>query len=119
MDQSVFPAESVLEMATLRGAEALLMEKSIGSIEPGKKADLVLFNRNHPEWHPLINIANNLAYAVTDRSIDRVFVAGKLVLDQGKMVGIDENKVFEKVDELALKLMERAHISPSLRWPLV
>jgi len=119
MDQSVFPAESVLEMATLRGAEALLMEKSIGSIEPGKKADLVLFNRNHPEWHPLINIANNLAYAVTDRSIDRVFVAGKLVLDQGKMVGIDENKVFEKVDELTLKLLERANISPRLRWPLV
>lgn len=119
MDQSVFPAETVLEMATLRGAEALLMEKSIGSIEPGKKADIVLFNRNHPEWHPLLNIANNLAYAVTDRSIDRVFVAGKLVLDQGKVVGIDENKVYEKVDELSPRLLERAQVIPKSRWPLV
>jgi cytosine/adenosine deaminase-related metal-dependent hydrolase len=118
MSQAVFPSETVLEMATLRGAEALLMEKRIGSIEAGKKADLVLFSRNHPEWHPLINVANNLAYAVTDRSIDSVFIAGKLVLDRGKVVGIDEHRVHEEVDVLSRKILERSQVSPKLRWPL-
>jgi len=119
MSQAVFPAETVLEMATLEGAKGLLMEDRIGSIEEGKKADLVVFDRNHPEWRPLINIANNLAYAVTDRSIESVFVSGRLVLDHGKVVGIDEDEVYSKVDELSRKVMERSKISPKLKWPVV
>ena len=50
---------------------------------------------------------------------DTVFVSGKPVLDQGKVVGIDEKEVYEKVDALSLKLLERARTSPKLRWPLV
>jgi 5-methylthioadenosine/S-adenosylhomocysteine deaminase len=118
MSQAVFPAETVLEMATIRGAEALLMEKHVGSIEKGKKADLVLFSTNHPEWHPLLNVANNLVYAVTDKSIDSVYVGGKLVLDQGTMVDIDECGIYEKIDVLSHKILGRCRIEPKLRWPL-
>jgi len=119
MDYSVFPAETVLEMATLDGAEALLLEDQIGSIEDGKKADLVVFSRNHPEWRPLINAANNLVYAVTDRSIESVFISGKLILDQGRMVAIDEENIYAKVEHLSRKLMDRAGIRPILKWPLI
>ena len=84
MKESVLPAETVLEMATIRGAEALLLEKQVGSIEPGKKADLVLFDRDHPEWRPLLNIPNSLVYSVSQRSIETVFVGGRIVLDHGK-----------------------------------
>ena len=66
MKESVLPAETVLEMATIRGAEALLLEKQIGSIEPGKKADLVLFDRDHPEWRPLLNIPGSLVYSASE-----------------------------------------------------
>lgn len=119
MKETVFPAETVLEMATVRGAEALLMEKNIGSIEAGKKADLVLFDRNHPEWRPLINITHNLVYSVSDRSIDSVFISGKAILDQGRIVNIDEQEIYEKVEDLSRKVLKRSEISPSMKWPLV
>ena len=119
MDYNVFPAETVLELATLRGAEALLAQKDIGSIEVGKKADLVFFDRDHPEWRPLLNPVNNLAYAVTDRSIDMVFISGKLVYNQGRVIGIDEFEVYAKVEELSRKVMDRAGINVNLKWPLV
>jgi cytosine/adenosine deaminase-related metal-dependent hydrolase len=117
MDYAVFPAETVLEMATLKGAEALLMADSLGSIEPGKKADLVVFDRNHPEWRPLLNVAGSLAYAVTDRSIDQVFISGRLVLDKGRVVGVDEYEIYAKVEELSRQVMDRAQIRPKLKWP--
>ncbi len=119
MKEAVFPAETVLEMATVRGAEALGMEKKVGSIEVGKKADLVLFNRDHPEWRPLLNIVNNLVYSVSDRSIESVFVSGKVVLDQGRIVDIDEEEIYAKVEDLSRKLLERSGVSPKLKWPLI
>jgi cytosine/adenosine deaminase-related metal-dependent hydrolase len=118
MSQEIFPSEAVVEMATLKGAQALLMESEIGSIEPGKKADLVLFDRNHPEWRPLINPVNNLVYAATDRSIDSVFVSGRLVLKHGSLVGIDEQSIYDKVEKLSRKVMERAKVQPIIKWPL-
>jgi 5-methylthioadenosine/S-adenosylhomocysteine deaminase len=117
-DYRVFPAETVLEMATLDGAEALLMQDDIGSIETGKSADLIIFDRHHPEWHPLLNVANSLVYAVTDRSIDTVFIAGEKVLDQGRIVRIDEEEIYRNVDRLSRKLLDRAGIRPVRKWPL-
>jgi len=119
MSESVFPAETVLEMATIRGAEALLLQKKIGSLEVGKRADLILFDRDHPEWRPLLNATHNLVYAVSERSIDTVFVSGKVVLDQGRMIGVDEGEVYEKVEALSRKILERANISVSQRWPVI
>jgi len=117
-DYRVFPAETVLEMATLDGAEALLMEADIGSIEVGKNADLIIFDRHHPEWHPLLNVAGSLVYAVTDRSIESVFVAGEKILDQGRMVKIEAAAVYENVDRLSHELMDRAGVRPILKWPM-
>lgn len=119
MDYSIFPAEKVLEMATLGGAKALLMDGQIGSIEVGKQADLVLFDRNHPEWRPLLNPAGTIAYSVTDRSIDAVFVAGKLILHHGQILGVDEKEVYSRVEDLSRKLMARAGVTPKLKWPLI
>ncbi len=119
MSESVFPAETVLEMATIRGAEALLLEKDIGSLEVGKKADLVLFDRDHPEWRPLLNPTHNLVYAVSERSIDTIFVSGKVVLEQGRTIGIDEREVYEKVEALSRNVLQRTNLSPRQRWPVV
>ena len=106
-------------MATLRGAEALLLEKEIGSIEPGKKADLVFFHRNHPEWRPLLNLVNALVYSVSDRSIDTVFVGGKIILDRGRIVGLDEEGIYQRAEDLSLKLLKRANLSLPSKWPIV
>jgi cytosine/adenosine deaminase-related metal-dependent hydrolase len=119
MKESIFPAESVLEMVTLRAAEALLMEKKVGSIEPGKKADLVLFDRDHPEWRPLLNLANTLVYSVSDRSIDSVFIGGRQVLKEGKLAGIDEQAIYAKAEDLSRKLLQRANLPVPSKWPWV
>ena len=119
MKESIFPAEEVLEMATLRGAEALLLEKKIGSIEPGKKADLVLFDRDHPEWRPLLNLTHTLVYSVSERSIDTVLVGGEPVLEHGKIVGIDEQEIYAKAEGLSRKLLQRAKLPLPSKWPWV
>ncbi len=118
MKPSFLPAETVLEMATIRGAEALLLDKEIGSIEPGKKADLVLFDLDHPEWRPLLNIPNSLVYSVSERSINTVFVGGNVVLENGKMSNVDEDDIYRRADELSLRLLERAKVSLPSRWPI-
>lgn len=119
MKASVLPAECVLEMATIRGAEALLLEKEIGSIEPGKKADLVLFDLDHPEWRPLLNIPGSLVYSVSETSIAAVFVGGKIILENGKMTTLDEGEIYRRADELSLKLLKRANVPLPSRWPLI
>jgi 5-methylthioadenosine/S-adenosylhomocysteine deaminase len=119
MKASVLPAETVLEMATIRGAEALLMEKQIGSIEVGKQADLVLFDLDRPEWRPLLNIPGSLVYSVSEASVATVFVGGTIVLDSGRMTTLDEEEVYRRADELSLRLLKRANIHVPARWPLV
>lgn len=119
MKESVLPAETVLEMATVRGAEALLLEKQVGSIEPGKKADLVLFDRDHPEWRPLLNITNSLVYSVSQRSIETVFVGGNIILDHGRITNLDEDDIYRKADELSMKLLRRVNLPLPSKWPLI
>ncbi|MBW2058000.1 MAG: amidohydrolase family protein [Deltaproteobacteria bacterium] len=119
MKEMVFPAETVLEMATLRGAEALGMEQKVGSIEVGKRADLVFFNRDHPEWRPLLNVTHNLVYSVSDRSIDTVMISGKIVFDHGRITGLDEEEIYARVEDLSRNLLERSGVSLKQKWPLV
>jgi 5-methylthioadenosine/S-adenosylhomocysteine deaminase len=119
MKESVFPAETVLELATIRGAEALLLHDKIGSIQPGKKADLVLFDLDRPEWRPLLNIPGSLVYSVSESSITTVLVGGRIIVDNGKMLNLDEDRIYRNADELSLKLLERAKVPLHSRWPLI
>jgi cytosine/adenosine deaminase-related metal-dependent hydrolase len=119
MKEAFLPAETVLEMATVRGAEALLLEKQVGSIEPGKKADLVVFDRDHPEWRPLLNIPNSIVYSVSQRSIETVFVGGEIILDHGKIKHLDEEVIYRKADELSMKLLRRVNLPLPSKWPLI
>src|SRR5499425_1936775 len=80
-DMRQIPAESALEMATLIGAQALGVGNEIGSIETGKRADLVLFDTQRPEWQTLFNPVNNLVYAADGRSIHTVIIDGRVVVD--------------------------------------
>ena len=77
----IIPAETALEMATIRCAEALGLGDDIGSIEEGKKADLVLFDTRRPEWRTIFNPVNNLVYNADGRSVHTVIVDGKVVVE--------------------------------------
>jgi cytosine/adenosine deaminase-related metal-dependent hydrolase len=117
LDVGVMPPETVLEMATRRGAESLLMERQIGSIEPGKRADLVFYDRDAPEWRPLLNPLNNLVYAATGSSVRSVMIDGRLVLDEGRITTVDERAVYHRVEVLAREQVERAGLRIESKWP--
>jgi cytosine/adenosine deaminase-related metal-dependent hydrolase len=118
-DVGVLPAERVLEMATLRGAEALRLERQVGSIEPGKRADLVLYDLDTPEWRPLLNPVNNLVYAASGASVRTVLIDGRVVLDEGRLTTVDERALYERVERLSREHVRRAGVPVQNAWPLV
>jgi 5-methylthioadenosine/S-adenosylhomocysteine deaminase len=101
-DTTVMPPELVLEMATLNGAKAMKLEKKIGSLEAGKLADLTLFNLNRPEWVPThrFNVIRNLIYSASGDSVDTVIIDGKITVENGRCVTVDEEEIYREARRL-------------------
>ncbi|MGH7333735.1 MAG: amidohydrolase family protein [Candidatus Rokuibacteriota bacterium] len=119
-DMRQLPAETALEMATLTGAHALGLGDELGSIEPGKKADLVLFDTERPEWQALWNPINNLVYNADGRSVHTVVVDGRVVVDSYRQSFVDERRLFDTVQAIGERLLARTGVSfPRSRWPIV
>ncbi len=119
-DTRQIPAETTLEMATLLGAQALGLGGELGSIEPGKRADLVLFDTQRPEWQALFNPVNNLVYNADGRSVRTVIVNGRVVVEDHRQSFVDEPHLFSRVQEIGERLQARTGVTfPRSRWPLV
>jgi cytosine/adenosine deaminase-related metal-dependent hydrolase len=119
-DIRVIPAETALEMATRLGASALGFGNDLGAIEPGKKADLLLFDTQRPEWQALFNPVNNLVYNADGRSIHTVLIDGRVVVDAYRQTFVDAERLFSKVQEIGEGLQARTGITfPRSRWPMV
>jgi cytosine/adenosine deaminase-related metal-dependent hydrolase len=119
-DVGFVPAEQAVEMATLLGARAVGLGAETGSIEVGKKADLVVFDTLRAEWRSLLDPVNNLVYSADGRSVRWVVADGRVVLDEGKVTFADERQVAERVQALGEELLARtgAHVNHG-RWPVV
>jgi 5-methylthioadenosine/S-adenosylhomocysteine deaminase len=115
----VVPPETALEMATINGAKALGLDHEIGSIEVGKKADLVLFDTRRPEWRSLFNPINNLVYNADGRSVHTVLVDGRIVVQDHKARYADEWQLIQKVQGIGERLLVRSGVHFPLRWPVV
>lgn len=118
-DVSMIPAETALEMATIQGARALGLGDEIGSIEAGKKADLVLFDTKRPEWRTIFNPVNNLVYNADGRSVHTVIVDGRIVVEDHEPLFVDQWQLIQKVQELGENLLARTGISFPSRWPII
>jgi cytosine/adenosine deaminase-related metal-dependent hydrolase len=119
-DMRVLPAETALELATLTGARALGLGDDIGSLEPGKKADLVLFDTQRPEWQALFNPVNNLVYNADGRSVHTVIVDGRVVVDAYRQTFVDEPSLYGRVQEIGERLLARTGVrTERSRWPIV
>ncbi len=116
---SMVPAETALEMATLNGARALGLDHDLGSIEAGKRADLVLFDTKRPEWRNLFNPINTLVYNADGRSVHTVIVDGRIVVQGYKVLYVDEWQLIQKVQSLGEQLLARTGVHFPSRWPVV
>ena len=117
MDPALIPPETALEMATLHGARALGLADQIGSLEIGKRADIVVFSTDHPEWRPLLHPVQNLVLNATDRSIESVWVDGRKLVDRGTLLTIDLRRLLERVDAAAGALLDRVGLHAPWAWP--
>lgn len=105
---TVLDARTVVEMATIGGARVLGMENEIGSLEVGKKADLIMLDMMKPHAHPMYNVYSLLVYSMQGSDVETVMVDGKIVMDQKHLNGFDEKAMYPKIEEIARKIKERS-----------
>jgi 5-methylthioadenosine/S-adenosylhomocysteine deaminase len=99
MNPLALNAPAVVEMATIDGARALHMEKEIGSLEPGKKADLILISLDEPNAVPMYDIYAQIAYALKANDVETVMIGGRLVMRDHKLLTVDEQAAMAKARE--------------------
>lgn len=112
--------EAVLEMATLHGAAALNLEDEIGSIEAGKRADLVIHSLDRPEAYPRFrDPIDNLVYFRGSSTVDTVLVDGEAVLDRGRFTRFDAEEAYRMIDRAAAGFEAGIGAARYAVWPLV
>ncbi|MDO6965214.1 amidohydrolase family protein [Rhizobium alvei] len=93
-------AEEVLTMATIGGARTAMLEHVTGSLEVGKAADLLILNLRTYPFLPLNDVAKHLVYAENGSSVEMVMVAGRVVMQDGRLTTVDEEAIFDELAEL-------------------
>ena len=112
-------AETALELATIGGAQALGLGDEIGSIEPGKKADLALYDTRRAEWATLFNPVNSLVYNADGRSVHTVIVDGRVVVEDHTPLFVDEQALIAEVQAVGESMLARTGLSFPPPWPIV
>ncbi len=116
-DPQMFPAEKAFEMATIDGAKTMLMQDQIGSLEPGKKADLVLHDTDRPEWRPLLNVMNQLVWSADGRGVHTVLVDGKIVVENYVCITVDEERLWADVQSMGEAVAGRSGLPDKAKYP--
>ena len=111
-DPTVMPAEKVMRMATIEGARAIGLDHEIGTLEPGKKADLIIINMREPGLspvilEPIVNIVPNLVYAARGHEVETVIVDGKVIMRNRKLLTVNEDEVVTAAQHAAEQLSGR------------
>ena len=98
------PALKVVEMATLGGARALHREKDLGSLEPGKLADLIILDHNSTALVPLYDVYSTLVYAASPRDVRTTVIHGRVVMEDRKILTLNPQEVREKMRSIARRI---------------
>ena len=114
----IFPPEQMVEMATINGAIAVDKQSEIGSIEVGKKADVVALDTMRPEWRPMLNPLSNLVHSARGGA-HTVIVDGKILVDDGKVTFVDERALLAECQSHGLNIAARSGLGPVTKspWP--
>jgi len=104
-DPTVLPAKKVLKMATVDGARALGIEKFVGSLEVGKRADVILVDLGKPHLMPRHDLYASLVYSTRGSDVETVIVDGNVLMEERKVKTLDEVEVLKKARRTALNLV--------------
>jgi 5-methylthioadenosine/S-adenosylhomocysteine deaminase len=113
------PAEAILEMFTLGGARAMGLEKRIGSIEVGKRADIVIRSNDVPDAQPNVDVVRQLMLISRTKAVDTVLCNGETIVRHGRLVRLDEEAVYRRAQRSAEATASRAGIKSRRSWPEV
>lgn len=121
IDPEIVGPYKAFEMATIEGARAVLWEDAIGSLEPGKKADIAIFETSGIEWHPapLRNPIANIVYSATGSSARTVLVDGRIVMEDKRLLTVDTDQLLADARRASEAVLGRLGISIEPRWAVV
>lgn len=104
MDPTVLPASTVLRMATAGGAEAIGLGDTIGSLEPGKRADLIQVAFDDVHFVPVYDVVSHLVYVADEQDVATTVVDGRVLMRDGELLTIDTERVRREATELAARI---------------
>jgi 5-methylthioadenosine/S-adenosylhomocysteine deaminase len=105
MDPTVMDAFTVFKMATLSGAKALGMADRIGSLEVGKRADVIVIDTHKPHLTPMYNPYSHLVYAANGSDVSHCLINGRLVMENRKLLTLDVQEVLSRATEVSRKVL--------------
>jgi len=108
-DPTVMDAKTVLQMATIKGAKAIGLEAETGSIEKGKQADIIIIDTDSPHLIPMYNPVSHIVYSATGSDVRDVIVAGKLIVNNRKLLSLDLNSILDKINLLGAQI-QKEHV---------
>lgn len=118
-DPALIGPYKALEMATIDGARACLWEEDIGSLEVGKKADVIIVSTDEPEWtHPGRDVVRRLVYSASGKCVDTVIIDGRVVMKGREMLTVDEARLKHEVGAAGRDWLAAAGLSVTCKWPL-
>ena len=118
LDSTVVPSEDILCMATKNGARALLDDQVYGSLEPGKKADLIVINPHGPSMMPVNDRIAALVTAMHSTNIESTMCDGKWLMKDRKVLTLDEEAIVKEAQERSEAIYRRAGITLPNRFPV-
>lgn len=113
-DATVLPASQLIRMGTIDGARALGLESNIGSIEEGKRADLILLDFHKPHLVPFHNVPGTLVYSAFGSDVETVIVDGKIVMRNRQVLTLDEERILKQAQATFERLLKRGGYSVAL-----
>jgi 5-methylthioadenosine/S-adenosylhomocysteine deaminase len=113
--------EKALEMATVDGARALMWDKEIGSLEEGKKADLIIVECKRSNWVPLhdFSIVPSLVYSGEGADVETVIINGRIVMEKRQIKTVNVGGLLDRAQSATEKLLDRLPYKLKSRWPVV
>jgi cytosine/adenosine deaminase-related metal-dependent hydrolase len=118
-DPKILPAETMIEMATIRGAEAVGLQHKIGSLEVGKQADFIAIKLKNLHQLPVYDPVSTIVHATNARDVDLVVVDGKVLVQDGSLTTMTEEEVISEALKAGKDVLERANLANCVqsRWP--